>query len=87
MISHQIFVENMKCGGCMNSIKTSLLKIKGVTSVNILKEEDKVIVTGVAVEKADVIDKLSSLGYPEKGSNNILCKTKYFVSCAMGRMS
>ena len=42
MTTHQIFVENIKCDGCMNSIKTALLKNKGVTAVEIHKEEDKI---------------------------------------------
>ena len=70
----------------MNSIKTALLKIKGVTAVDIFKEEDKVSVTGVAVEKDDVVTQLASLGYPEKGSNSLVSKAKSFVSCAAGRV-
>ena len=70
----------------MNSIKTALLKIKGVTAVDIFKEEDKVSVTGVAVEKKDVVTQLASLGYPEKGSNSLVSKAKSFVSCAVGRI-
>jgi copper chaperone CopZ len=85
MTTHQIFVENIKCGGCMNSIKTALLKLSGVTAVEIFKEEDKVCVSGIAVEKDTLIAKLSSLGYPEKGNNNFISKAKSFVSCAVGK--
>jgi len=85
MTTHQIFVENIKCGGCMNSIKTALLKISGVTAVEIFKEEDKVCVSGIAVEKEMLVAKLSSLGYPEKGNNNLISKAKSFVSCAVGK--
>ncbi len=85
MTTHQIFVENIKCAGCMNTIKTALLKLKGVTAVEIFKEEDKVCVSGIAVEKEMVLAKLSSLGYPQKGNNNLLNKAKSFVSCAVGR--
>lgn len=85
MTTHQIFVENIKCGGCMNSIKTALLKLSGVTAVEIFKEEDKVCVSGIAVEKELLIAKLSSLGYPEKGNNNLISKAKSFVSCAVGK--
>ena len=85
MTTHQIFVENIKCGGCMNSIKTALLKITGVTAVEIFKEEDKVCVSGIAIEKEALITKLSSLGYSEKGNNNFISKAKSFVSCAVGR--
>jgi copper chaperone CopZ len=85
MTTHQIFVENIKCGGCMNSIKTALLKISGVTAVEIFKEEDKVCVGGIAVEKERLVAKLSSLGYPEKGNNTSIRKAKSYVSCAMGK--
>jgi copper chaperone CopZ len=85
MTTHQIFVDNIKCGGCMNSIKTALLKLNGVTAVEIFKEEDKVCVSGIAVEKEVLVAKLSSLGYPEKGNNNFISKAKSFVSCAVGK--
>ena len=85
MTTHQIFVENIKCGGCMNSIKTALLKLRGVTAVEIFKDEDKVCVSGIVVEKEVVLAKLSSLGYPPKGNNNLVSKAKSFVSCAVGR--
>ena len=69
----------------MNSIKTVLLKLRGVTAVEIFKDEDKVCVSGIAVEKEVVLAKLSSLGYPQKGNNNLMSKAKSFVSCAVGR--
>ena len=58
----------------MNTIKTALLKLKGVTAVEIFKEEDKVCVSGIAVEKEAVLAKLASLGYPQKGM--ITCSIK-----------
>jgi len=85
MTTHQIFVENIKCGGCVNSIKKVLIKMKGVTAVEIHKEDDEVCVTGVAIEREDVVAKLVSLGYPEKGNNNFISKAKSYVSCAVGR--
>ena len=69
----------------MNSIKTALLKLRGVTAVEIVKDEDKVCVSGIAVEKEVVLAKLSSLGYPQKGNNNLMSKAKSYVSCAVGR--
>lgn len=45
-MEQQFEVENIKCGGCMNSIKTALLKLEGVTEVIIDKEIDTVSVTG-----------------------------------------
>jgi len=79
-------VENIKCGGCMNSIKTALLKLDGVTEVSINKEIDTVTVTG-AMNREDVVNKLNDLGYPEKGNNTLIRKAKSYVNCAIGRMS
>ena len=87
MTTHQIFVENIKSGGCINSIKTTLLKKQGVIAVEIHKEADKVCVTGVAIEREDMVSQLLSLGYAEKGNNSLLSKAKSFVSCAAGNMS
>ena len=43
-MTHKIEVENIKCGGCMNSIKTALLKIENVTEVTIDKETDTITI-------------------------------------------
>lgn len=85
-MEQQFEVENIKCGGCMNSIKTALLKLEGVTEVIIDKEIDTVTVTG-AVNRDVIINKLNELGYPEKGNNTLIRKAKSYVNCAIGRMS
>lgn len=83
----EIFVENIKCGGCMNSIKTALMKLNGVSEVQIDKEKDKVSISGKAINHDEVLNKLASLGYPEKGNNSLISKAKSMVSCAVGRIS
>jgi copper chaperone CopZ len=85
-MEQQFEVENIKCGGCMNSIKTALLKLDGVTEVSIDKEIDTVTVTGT-INREDVVNKLNDLGYPEKGNNTLIRKAKSYVNCAIGRMS
>lgn len=82
-----IFVENIKCSGCMNSIKTALMKLEGVAEVQIVKEEDKVTVSGAGFDAQAVLEKLAALGYPEKGNNSLMSKAKSMVSCAVGRMA
>ena len=85
-MTHLIEVENIKCGGCANSIKTALLKIKQVESVKVDKETETITVTGTA----DVIEikaRLNALGYPEKGTNSTLKQRKSFVSCAIGKIN
>ncbi|MEM0542773.1 heavy-metal-associated domain-containing protein [Flavobacterium sp. j3] len=79
-------VENIKCGGCMNSIKSALLKIADVADVSIDKEIDTIFVTG-NVDKETIIAKLNELGYPEKGNNSLTKKAMSYLNCAIGRMS
>jgi copper chaperone CopZ len=83
---YKIEVENIKCGGCMNSIKTALLKIENVTEVAIDKETDTITIDA-DTDRALLVNTLSSLGYPEKGHNTLLHKGKSFVSCAVGNLT
>ncbi len=85
-MKQQITVENIKCGGCMNSIQTALLKLDKVEKVTIDKETETITIWGDA-EKEILISKLNDLGYPEKGDNSLLKKAKSYVSCAKGRMN
>jgi copper chaperone len=82
-----IFVENIKCGGCMKSIKAALIPTAGVDSVTVDKDQDSVIVTGSEINRDSIIDKLGAIGYPEKGNNSLLKKARSFVSCAIGIMN
>jgi copper chaperone CopZ len=83
-MEQQIQVENIKCGGCMNSIKKSLLQLPGVEDINIELETEIITVRG-AVDRALLVDKLNGLGYPELGHNSALKKAKSLVSCAIGK--
>jgi copper chaperone len=83
---HKIEVENIKCGGCMNSIKTALLKIENVDEVTINKETDTITINS-SKDRVVFVNALSHLGYPEKGNNTLLHKGKSFVSCAVGNLS
>lgn len=83
---HNITVENIKCGGCMNSIKTALMKINGVENVSIDKDTETVTIDAT-VEKIILINALSKMGYPEKGNNDLLKKVKSYMSCAIGKIN
>jgi copper chaperone len=83
---HKIEVENIKCGGCMNSIKTALLKIENVDEVTINKETDTITINS-SKDRVVFVNALSHLGYPEKGNNTLFHKGKSFVSCAVGNLS
>ena len=79
-------VENIKCNGCINRIKTSLLTIEGVETVAINLELEMLSVEGV-FDREKVIAKLNELGYPEKGNNSIVKKAKSYVNCVVGRIN
>jgi len=85
----QIYVENIKCGGCANSIQKGLLKLDGVEAVEVIVEQGQVNIEG-DVARDTIVQSLLSMGYPEKGSveglNSLKAKATSFVSCAVGRM-
>jgi len=87
MKKSEILVDNIKCGGCANNVRTSLEKIEGVENVHVQIEEGKVSLEHDTDEtKADVLKKLASLGYPEQGTSTLVQKGKSYVSCMIGRV-
>lgn len=87
MTTETIILENIKCAGCMSSIKDGLMKLSGVKTVEVNKEEEKITISGDNYKREEVIAKLSSMGYPESGHNDLMHKAKSYVSCAIGKMS
>lgn len=89
--TYQVEVENIKCGGCENSIVKGINSVAKVANLVIDREKQLVTFTGEEAIKQIVIDKLRSMGYPEKGSvaglEAGLTNAKSFVSCAIGRMT
>ncbi|MCB0461627.1 MAG: heavy metal-associated domain-containing protein [Flavobacteriaceae bacterium] len=82
-------IQNLKCGGCANTITTRLSNIDGIDTVTVNNETDSVSFNynnENTLNKA--VELLSKLGYPVEGEQNPLSKkAKSFVSCAVGRMS
>jgi copper chaperone len=87
----EINVENIKCGGCANSIRKKLLLENSVNSVDVDVDNQRVIVDAPQSALELLKFKLHSMGYPERGTSHGLdaakTKAKSFVSCAIGRMS
>lgn len=84
----EIKVENIKCGGCINSIKTALLKIINVQEVSIDKETEMIhIHSSLPFDRAEIVNQLKKMGYPETGNNNLMHKAKSYVSCAIGNLT
>ena len=84
-----IEIVNLKCNGCVNTVKKGVLSIEGVNGVEVDLDASKVIVpTDSEKIIIQVKEKLSKMGYPELGdANTMLHKAKSFVSCATGRMT
>ena len=82
-------IQNLKCGGCANTIVTQLSKLEGISEVIVNNDTDEVSFTSVSENDITIAkDKLSDLGYPIVGdANSLPKKAKSFVSCAVGRMS
>ena len=87
METQEIWVENIKCNGCITSIKLAIMKFAGVKSVEIDLEKEKITIGGKGVKKEAILKKLTSLGYPEKGHNTIFNQAESYVSCAVGKIS
>ena len=81
-----IQIENLKCSGCAATIKKRLLGIHSVEQVDVNVDTSEVHITHQTAVILEIKEKLSKLGYPEKGSrNSTVNKAKSFVSCAIGR--
>ena len=87
----QIEIENLKCGGCEKSIKKGLATLGEIADVVVDREHKLVIFSGDRSVRDAVVNKLRSMGYPEKdslsGIDAGLANAKSFVSCAIGRVS
>lgn len=87
-MENKIYVQNLKCGGCANTITNKLKDIEGVSNITINVDESLItlICNQITLEKVKEILKKS--GYPEDGEANSLgSKAKSYVSCAIGKMS
>ena len=87
MNQETIIIDNLKCGGCANTVMTQLTAMEGVDKVTV-----DVITSTVIVDKEEkatrvlLLDKLTKWGYPEVGTSNLVQKAKSYVSCAIGRL-
>jgi copper chaperone CopZ len=87
MTSFEIQVENIKCGGCEKSIQKALIAKQGIVDVTIQRDEQKIVVSGVGIDRTEIIEILDQLGYPEVGNNKLSSKAKSLVSCMIGNIS
>ncbi|WP_431126464.1 heavy-metal-associated domain-containing protein [Flagellimonas flava] len=80
-------VQNLKCGGCANTIVSKLESMEDVEEVQVNPESGMVKVSyGSEPTAVALREKLRTLGYPVlEDDNGVLLKAKSYVSCAIGR--
>lgn len=84
-----IYIQNLKCGGCANTIIKNVSQVESISKVEVNVEENAVSFDLLSKEKiGEVKNILKKIGYPEDGEANSLgSKAKSYVSCAVGKMS
>jgi len=84
-------VENVKCGGCANTLKNKLQSAFGDIDVDLDVMPRKITLDVEDTQIEDLKTQLRSLGYPLTTDElstfqNVGAKAKSFVSCAIGKM-
>ncbi|MBL7827631.1 MAG: heavy-metal-associated domain-containing protein [Saprospiraceae bacterium] len=84
-----IVIQNLKCGGCMNTIAQILGAFPEIKDVQISLEDATVtILTEQESARPKYEEALTKAGYPPEGSDNPLHRVmKSYVSCAIGRLT
>ncbi len=84
-----LFIQNLKCHGCANTITKGLNSIQGITDIKLDVDESTVTFKASDSEMiTQVKTKLSKMGYPEQdATNTTLHKAKSYVSCAIGKIN
>ena len=84
-----IEIVNLKCNGCVNTVKKGLSSIEGLGEAEVDLEASKITIPSDDVELLKKVkDKLAAMGYPEIGeANTMIHKAKSYVSCAKGKFA
>jgi copper chaperone len=84
----KLYLDNIKCSGCANSISKRLNEIEGVESATVNVEEGYISFNS---QNKNILDNVKSamakMGYPEKGTSDFIDNAKSYVSCMIGRLS
>ena len=84
-----LIIQNLKCGGCANTVITRLSELEDINDIEVSNEDNSVSFSYSNEENLnEAMSLLSKLGYPVVGEENTLGKkAKSFVSCAIGRIN
>jgi len=77
--------DNIKCIGCIASIKDRLKKIDGITKIVVDKDQGSVSIDYSDESQIEQVTKLLSiLGYPMRGTSTRIHKGVSYISCLIG---
>jgi copper chaperone CopZ len=89
IMTENIIVANLKCGGCASSIKNKLKELHGIDSINIDLDSNNITIIHQGIVNRDIITaQLKAIGYPEATEENgLLLQLKSYASCMIGKLS
>jgi copper chaperone CopZ len=58
-------LKNIKCDGCVKSIKTAMEKHTNINEVTVVKETGTVTIVGQDLKNSNIVAELTALGFPE----------------------
>ena len=89
IMTENIIVANLKCGGCASSIKNKLKELHGIDSINIDLDSNNISIIHQGIVNRDIITaQLKAIGYPEATEENgLLLQLKSYASCMIGKLS
>jgi copper chaperone CopZ len=58
-------LKNIKCDGCVKSIKTAMEKHTNINEVTVVKETGTVTIDGQDLKNSNIVAELTALGFPE----------------------
>lgn len=89
MKKYVIEVQNLKCGGCANSITKRLQGVEKLAELEVDVEKGMVSFQSDQEATAQAVEKeLIAMGYPPLGEDNrIGQKAKSYISCMIGKVS
>ena len=83
-----LFVDNIKCNGCVSYIKRKSSTIPGISNINVEIDTGKITFETKGKSTADrLIKLLDQMGYTQRGKSGRIAVAKSFVSCMLGRMN
>ena len=84
-----IIIQNLKCGGCVNTINTILSSINTISDIQVDVIDSKVSFKYCNTDDVLMVrEKLKGIGYPSiEDSNSLASKAKSLISCATGKLS